>query len=248
MSAAALSPPTNLIPRFALFIEAVKRTMGEGLLRRPDTLGPLSILLGNYLSATLRRLAALHARFTAGKRPAAPRARRPAERAATDHPRPERRPPAIPRGPVLLTVFQASFDEQLRTLLDDPEMRALLAASPRAGRLLRPLWRKLSGGPLPEVLRLPPRPRRPRVRPAAGPPGLRPVVSPNGFIQWEPTPCFPALGKPPRPKPASATITPAVPVATPPPAARPPDWGHPPIPAARPRRPLPDWLPLLFER
>src|SRR6185437_2594632 len=192
MSAAALSPPTNLIPRFALFIAAVKRTMGEGLLRRPDTLGPLSILLGNYLSATLRRLSALHARFAAGKLPAAPRARRPAaERAATDHPRPERRPPAIPRGPVLLTVFQASFDEQLRTLLDDPEMRALLAASPRAGRLLRPLWRKLSGGPLPEVLRLP------RFKPAAGPPGLRPVVSANGFIQWGPTPCFPALGAPP---------------------------------------------------
>ena len=248
MSAAALSPPTNLIPRFALFIEAVKRTVGEGLLRRPDTLGPLSILLGNYLSATLRRLAALHARFAAGKLAAAPRARRPAERAVTERTRSERRPAAIPRGPVLLTVFRASFDEQLRTLLDDPEMRALLAASPRAGRLLRPLWRKLSDGPLPEVLRLPPRPRRPRVKPAAGPPGLRPVVSPNGFIQWEPTPCFPALGKPPRPKPAPATTTPAPPAAVPPPAARPPDWGRPPVPTAAPRPSVSSWVMLLFER
>ncbi|HST74335.1 MAG TPA: hypothetical protein VLJ20_03105, partial [Acetobacteraceae bacterium] len=102
MSATAtLSPPTGLIPRFSLFIEAVKRTVGEGLLRRPDTLGPLAILLGNYLSATLQRLTALHARFAAGKLPAGPRARRPAaERDA------ERRPPAIPPGPVLLTVFQ----------------------------------------------------------------------------------------------------------------------------------------------
>jgi hypothetical protein len=248
MPAAAPSPPTNLIPRFALFIAAVKRTMGEGLLRRPDTLGPLSILLGNYLSATLRRLAALHARCAAGKLPAAPRARRPAaERAATDHPRPERRPPAIPRGPVLLTVFQASFDEQLRTLLDDPEMRAMLAASPQAGRLLRPLWRKLSPGPLPPALRLPPRPRRPRVKLAAGPPGLRPVVSPNGFIQWEPTPCFPALGKPPRPKPA-LEARPAAPAAAPPPTAPPPDWGRPPVLTAAPRPPVSSLVMLLFER
>jgi hypothetical protein len=69
---------------------------------------------------------------------------------------------------VLLTVFRAGFDEMLQALLDDPEMRALLAASPQAGRILRPLWRKLSTYPLPPVLRLPPRPRRPRaVRPEA---------------------------------------------------------------------------------
>jgi hypothetical protein len=128
-------------------------------------------------------------------------------------------------------------------------MRALLAASPQAGRILRPLWRKLSTYPLPPVLRLPPRPRRPRpprvTRPKAArtAPGLRAVVSPNGFIQWEPTPCFPALGKPPRPKPAATTITPAAP----PPAARPPDWGRQ-APPAKPRPPLPDWLPLLFQR
>jgi hypothetical protein len=248
MSAVALSPPTNLIPRFALFIAAVKRAIGEGIGRRHDTLGPLSILLETYLSATLRRLTALHARFAAGKLPAAPRARRPAaERAVRERTRPERRPPAIPRGPVLLTVFRASFDEQLRTLLDDPEMRALIAASPRAGRLLRPLWRKLSVDPLPEVLRLP------RFKPAAGPPGLRPVVSPNGFIQWEPTPCFPALGAPPRPKPAPATTKPVAPIAAPPPTAPPPtapppDWGRPPVPTAAPRPPVSSWVMLLFER
>jgi hypothetical protein len=241
MSAAAtLSPPTGLIPRFSLFIEAVKRTVGEGLLRRPDTLGPLAILLGNYLSATLRRLAALHARFAAGKLPARPRARRPTvERDA------ERRPPVIPPGPVLLTVFQAAHDEMLQALLDDPEMRALLAASPQAGRILRPLWRKLSPRPLPAVLRLPARPRPPRVRPVAGPPGLRPVVSPNGFVQWEPTPCFPALGKPPRPNPAAATTQPAAPAAAPP-AARPPDWPDP--PAAKPRPFPPPFVMGLFQR
>ena len=158
----APSLPTGLIPRFTLFIDGVKRAMGEGIGRRHDTLGPLAILLWRYLSATLRRLAALHARFAAGKLPAAPRARRPAAaRATADRPRPERPPPGIPRGPVLATVFRAGFDEQLQALLDHPEMRALLAAAPQAGRILRPLWRKLSVHPLPAVLRLPPRPRKP---------------------------------------------------------------------------------------
>jgi hypothetical protein len=146
---------------------------------------------------------------------------------------------------VLLTVFRAGFGEMLQTLLDDPEMRALMAASPQAGRILRPLWRKLTPDPLPAVLRLPP---RPRVKPAAGPPGLRPLVSPNGLIQWEPTPCFPALGKPPRPKPAPATIKPDAPVAAPPPAERPPDWGRPPVPTAAPRPSVSSWVMLLFER
>ena len=89
----APSLPTGLIPLFTLFIDGVKRAMAEGIGRRHDTLGPLAILLWRYLSATLRRLAALHARFAAGKLPAAPRARRPAAARATADP-PEARAPA----------------------------------------------------------------------------------------------------------------------------------------------------------
>jgi hypothetical protein len=202
MSAATLSLPTGLMPRFSQFINGIKRTIGDIVLYRHEVM-PLILPLGAFLTATQRRLTALHARFVAGKLVAAPRARRPlAERVAAERPRPEPRPPGIPPGPVLMTVFRVGFDEQLQALLDDPEMRALLAASPQAGRILRPLWRKLSPRPLPEVLRLPPRPprpprprrppkpRQPRAK-LAGPPGLRPVVSPNGFIQWEPTPCLP---------------------------------------------------------
>jgi hypothetical protein len=203
MSAAvAPSLPTGLMPRFALFINGVKQTIGEVMLRRHEVV-PIVLLLGHYLTGTLRRLAALHARFAAGKLPAAPRARRPAaEGVAAERPRAERRPPGIPPGPVLLTVFQAGFDGQLQALLDDPEMRALLAASPRAGRLLRPLWRKLSPGPLPEVLRLPPRPPRPKPTRAKPPvvarartpriarakPSAPPPVTAG---LWEPTPCLP---------------------------------------------------------
>ena len=196
MSAVAPSLPTGLMPRFALFINGVKQTMGEVILRRHEAV-PIVLLLGDFLTGTLRRLAALHARFAAGKLPAAPRARRPAvERVAAERPRAERRPPGIPRGPVLLTVFRAGFDEMLQALLDDPEMRALLAASPRAGRILRPLWRKLSPRPLPEVLR-PPRP--PRAKPPVVARPRTPRIArarPSDASSvtaglWEPTPCLP---------------------------------------------------------
>jgi hypothetical protein len=106
---------------------------------------------------------------------------------------------------VLLTVFRAGYDEMLQVLLDDPEMRALLAASPQAGRILRPLWRKLTPYPLPAVLRLPPRPRRAKP-PQPKPPvvaratvarvartvrAARPAPSPVTAGLWEPTPCLP---------------------------------------------------------
>ena len=102
-------------------------------------------------------------------------------------------------------MFRMGLDEMLQALLDDPEMRALLAAAPQAGRILRPLWRKLSPRPLPAVLRLPPRPRKPRpprakppvvvrvkparVAPTARPAGPAPLRLVDG--QWEPTPCLP---------------------------------------------------------
>ena len=163
------TPPTGLMPRFTLLIQAMVRGLGQGLDQRRGwgdreplaRLGVLALPLWKYLSRTLLRLAALHARFAAGKLPAAPR-RSTARRPAGERPRHERPPPVIPRGPVFLEYYMAHFAHHLQVLLDDPEMRALLAAGPQAGRLLRPLWRKLTPDPLPEVLRLPPRPRRPK--------------------------------------------------------------------------------------
>ena len=51
----------------------------------------------------------------------------------------------------------------LHYFLQRDDMPAFLAAVPRAGRLLRPLCHML-GVPLPEYLKLPPRPRKPRAR------------------------------------------------------------------------------------
>ncbi len=195
-------PPTGVIHRFSFFIEGLKRAMTDGIRPREATLAAMAVPLWNYLARTLRRLAALHARFAAGT--LAPASNRGARAPASDRPTPVRRPPCIPPGPVLLRYRLVHFLAPLRELLDDPEMRALLAASPQAGRLLRPLWRKLTPDPLPEPLRLPPKPRRSE-RPllaepeAAGTaPAARPASPPDPLV-W-PRPAAPA--KPPPSLPA----------------------------------------------
>jgi hypothetical protein len=193
-------PPTGVIHRFSRFIEGLKRAIAEGIRPREDTLAAMAVPLWHYLGRTLRRLAALQARFAAGTlAPASDRGA--ARQPVSDRPRSVRRPPSIPRGPVLLRYYLVHFVAPLRELLDDPEMRALLAAAPQAGRLLRPLWRKLTPDPLPEPLRLPPKPPRParprlalpeRARPPEAPPDLpprcRPAIAagPPGLPPWPP--------------------------------------------------------------
>jgi len=59
---------------------------------------------------------------------------------------------------------------QLRHLLNEPEMAALIAASPRqTGRLLRPLCRMLGIAPPPAIAKPPPRATAPAPRPATVP-------------------------------------------------------------------------------
>jgi hypothetical protein len=88
--AADAPPPTGVIPRFAVLIEAMKRELVVGADRRRllgplGKLGPLAALLWDYLMHTRRRLTALHARFAAGSCPprragASPRPRPPTGR------------------------------------------------------------------------------------------------------------------------------------------------------------------------
>ena len=269
---ASSSPPTGLMPRFGQLIGAVKWAMGEGMLLRQVTPGgnaaavaPLLLLLEHFLTATLRRFSTLYARFAAGTLATAPR-KRPtvkssAERASAEQAK-ERRAPGIPPGPVLLTEFRVRFASHLQALLEEPEMRAFLAAVPRAGRILRPLWRKLTPEALPEILRLPPRPpgpRKPRAprppRPArlaraSGPPGLRRVTLSDGTTAWEPIPCYPFGEPPPRQRRARASepswaLEPAPPSRPAAPPARPPDRDRP----ARTEGPrVPPWVMGLFQR
>jgi hypothetical protein len=176
-------PPTGLVHRFTLFIEGLKRAMADGIRPREVTLTAMALPLWHYLSGTLRRLAALQARLEAGTLAPAPR-HGGAPRRASDRPRRTRRPPCIPPGPVLLRYRLAHFLAPLRELVDDPEMRALLAASPQAGRLLRPLWRKLTTDPLPRATAPAAEPgrranrrrrARPHCRPTRRPGRIRPL-------------------------------------------------------------------------
>ncbi len=190
------------------------------LLGPPGKLGPLAGLLWRSLGHTRQRLAALHARYAAGRLPATPR--RPATpRPAADRPAQMRRPPGIPRGPVFLQYGLGCFVPQLRALVEDPEMRALLAASPQAGRLLRPLWRKLTTDPLPEPLQLPPKPRLARAEPEAPaapeaasaapakPPAPHAARTP---AWWCPAPpAAPSASPPPWPPPLFQSLTPRCP-------------------------------------
>ena len=145
--------------RFGGFIARLKQAVADGSGRNKALMGPITIVLWNYLSRVLRRLTAIHAQVAAGTLPAPrPRAAR-RERQA-----PEARPakPRIPGGHVFIPYFVAHLHHAMRELMADPEMLALLAAAPQAGRILRPLWRRMTADPLPEILRLPKRPRRSR--------------------------------------------------------------------------------------
>jgi len=122
--------------------------------------GMQMVLLWTRLRRVSHRLAALAARAAAGRaltrRYVAPLA-------------PIRQAPAapFPRLPhkfawlVRLVPEAASSGSQLRHLLAEPEMAALVAASPQARRLLRPLCRMLAVEPLQAARQAKPPPDRP---------------------------------------------------------------------------------------
>ncbi|MBN9559666.1 MAG: hypothetical protein J0H14_02925 [Alphaproteobacteria bacterium] len=232
---ASSSPPTGLMARFAGLIGAIVWGLGDSLERQrrfgwgEAWLVPLADVLRGYLADTLARFTALHDRFLAGTLPAP---RLATAGARTERPRLVHRPPAIPRGPVFIEYGMRPYDLALGRLLDDPEMREFLAAVPQAGRLLRPLWRRLTTEPLPEILRAPSRPPRPAKPAASGPPGLSRVTLSDGATSWDPIPCRPSLSPAPRGAPAGAV--------EPPPAARPAARDAPPPP--EPERKQRDYL------
>ncbi len=157
------SSPTGPARRFGCLIGQLKQAIAAGIGRDHATLGPLAVILWNYLARSLRRFAALQARYEAGTLHVSPSPRASVERGAPPTPaRPA--PPRLPRGAVLARFNAAHLCPVLRRFVEEPETQALLAAAPEIGRLLRPLWRMLTRDELPEGLRLPPRPKR---KPAA---------------------------------------------------------------------------------
>lgn len=158
-------PTSNVARIFAEIIDIVCRIVPK-MIARDRNAGDLIILIYTHLRRLGIRFAAIAARAQAGTL----RATRPyAIRGAATG-------PALPRAPRLLPVGYAwlimtcqetaCFGQFVYNLvLNDPEMAALLAASPEAGRIVRSIMWMTAIRPLPAILRAPQRaPRKARVR------------------------------------------------------------------------------------
>ena len=170
-----------------------------GLRAISSALVPMLSLLTWRLGRIAQRLDRLMLRWQAGTlpRPRPPHAPRPAAEASLriNVPRINVPPIYVPQGHAwLIRLVQptAQYMPQLERFLADPQTRALVAAAPQAGRLLRPLCRMLAIVP-PDWLRLPARPARPRP--------LQPAPVQPAPVQPAPVQPAPEPGTPDRPLP-----------------------------------------------
>ena len=136
------SATLSVTDRFALAINGLCRAVATRI-STPAMTGALIVLIWSRLSRISTRFQALAARIRAGTLRKPPAAHR---RAAP--PRPAAPPKLrLPRGfgwlLPLVPYEAAGFASQIRHLLTDPEIAALIAATPRMGQTLRPLFRML---------------------------------------------------------------------------------------------------------
>ena len=150
--------------RFAGIIAGLRHAIAAAAAKNAPA-RPLLLLLWSRLHRFVVRFAALSARVAAGT--AAPRRRPASPRPAAERSRKpyQRLPRRFAWLPPLVPGEAAAYGSQLQHLLAEPEMAALIAAAPQAGRVLRPLCRML-GVRLPPAL-LPPPPAPPPARPVA---------------------------------------------------------------------------------
>ena len=170
--------PTGFAECFAFIIEALCQATAARGAKDRSVPAALTILAWTRLRRLGTRFEALMAKVRAGRLPAAPATRRRAEPA----PRLDRvpgvpRPLRLPRGfgwLLRLVPETVGYGGQVQHLLADPEMTALLAASPQARRILRPLCHMLAIKP-PPSLRSPRRaePASPAAPAASGPAATR---------------------------------------------------------------------------
>jgi hypothetical protein len=157
------APLHPLAERFAWIITWFNRSMGLEVYRRRGVEVPGLAVGSTYVQRLGRRFAALVARWQAGTLPVPGVVRKRPAAARASQPRPKA--PIPKRLGWLHKVFPDSapmFGGNLSDLLHgDPNMMALAAATPLAGRLLRPMCWALGMKP-PEYLQLPTRPRKPR--------------------------------------------------------------------------------------
>ena len=163
---------TYILPPASERFATIMGDLRQGVVARGPVIGAIVWLIWTRLSRTAYRFAKLAARIQSGTLPTrsrASRAGRTSTTRASDRPaeRPVERPAErLPRGRgwlFRLVPVAPCFGSQLNYLLSDPEMQALLAATPQMGRLLRPLCHSLGIRISDHPLLQPP----PRVRPAA---------------------------------------------------------------------------------
>ncbi len=198
----SMSRAIPLAARFAGIIATLLAMTGARLQRpgKPGLAGPLTVAIAIRLQRIGNRLARYAARFHAGtlapprprRRPTGPRRHPPGQWAEL---------PRLPRGRLWLVRLVPGAGvgaNHLRSLLDDPDMRAMLATAPQIGRTLRPLWQMLSDEPLPPVLRRadPPEPSPVAARTAVPPAATPPARSPSRPRRF---PAPEAAGSPPLP-------------------------------------------------
>ena len=177
-SAPAHSAPDTISAKLRLILRGLMAVFGNWRAMEPS----LTPVLYNRISAILRRIERLLVRFRAG------RLRPLVLRTAASGPRAARKPSILmPRkfGWLLEAgeYHAAYFHNQLQDVLNTPEMVALLAASPQAQRILRPLCRALAVKmPWTVTPPRPPRPRTPR-KPRPKPEPFT-IPLPRGVLTW----------------------------------------------------------------
>ena len=171
-------PPSALARRLAGILDLLCRAVADQGGRKLLA-APLVLLVWGRLRRLSTRITRLATKIEAGTPPARPRRNR--------APRPQRPPPPLrlPRGKSwlirLVRQEAAAAGSQLRYLLAEPDMRALAAADPRMGRLLRPLCHALGVTPPPEIA-------KPASLPAPAAPAATAAPAAAGPVQPPPAP------------------------------------------------------------
>ncbi|MBV8095352.1 MAG: hypothetical protein JOY71_13320 [Acetobacteraceae bacterium] len=146
--------PTGLSDRLALIIESLRGVIAAHMVKDRSAVAIMFLAwarLGRLASRFEKLVAAVRAGWL-------PSALAPRDRAGRDFELPRLEglpPPRLPGGfgwLIRLVPGTAAYGGQVQHLLADPEMAALLANVPQAGRILRPLYRMLGIRPGPELV------------------------------------------------------------------------------------------------
>jgi hypothetical protein len=189
----ALAP--DLARRVALIVAGLAALVAHRFLRDPRLVS-LIVPLWTRLTRTARRFDHLMARLAANRLPKLrpPRLRRPKPGTAQATPLPTGHGWLIRALPQEAAVYAA----QLESLLAEPGVADLLAASPAAGRILRPLGRMLG------LHALAPKRTRPK-RPTEAAPPHAAIPQPPSDPSYRPSAKWPRAHWPRPPWPAAST-------------------------------------------